>query len=276
MTTEDAPAESTTGGTTADGSTGDEPAAGDAAVETPGETPVLEASDLSVSFGDLTVFSDVSVTVAPGTVTALVGPNGSGKTTLLRVLAGLLGPDEGTVTLRATGDRPVGYLPQSPGFRSGFTVRETLAFYGDLAAETVDPGERLSQVGLGSVADRPVEALSGGMTRLLGVAQALVGDPAVLVLDEPTSGLDPGMSRRVFEAVASARSSGVAVVLATHDLPAVERAADSVVLVDRGRVLARGPPASLLAEVETDTLEDAFVSLVDREEAAVRAGGDAP
>ncbi len=240
--------------------------------------PVVVASDVTVSFGDVTVFSGVSVGADPGTVTALVGPNGSGKTTLLRVVAGLLPPDAGTVSLRSTSDRPVGYLPQTPAFRPGFTVRETLDFYASLVGGETDVEARLAQVGLSGVPDRRVEALSGGMTRLLGVAQALVGDPSVLVLDEPTSGLDPQMSRRVFDAVEGVRAEGVAVLLATHNLPAVERVADAAVLIDRGAVVARGPPADVVAESGSDTLADAFVTLVDREAArpAVRSGGDAP
>jgi len=140
----------------------------------------LEAENVSHSYGSLEVLDGISVSLRRGEVCALVGANGSGKTTLLRILAGLLTPDEGDVRTEVDGSvRKVGYLPQQPSFRGGFTVAETLRFYtrllgDDTSEEYVE--DALKDVGILDAKDRKVGGLSGGMTRLLGVAQARVGD----------------------------------------------------------------------------------------------------
>jgi ABC-type multidrug transport system ATPase subunit len=239
------------------------------------ETVGLSVEAVTVSFGDLTVIEDVTFGVDPGTVTCLIGPNGSGKTTMLRAVAGLLAPDSGSVERPSTGTRPVGYLAQAPAFRPQFTVRETLSFYGDLVGESIDTESAMDRVGLGGVPDRRVEALSGGMTRLLGIAQATIGDPGLLVLDEPSSGLDPMMSHHITETISELADEGAAVIVATHDLGAVSRIADDTVLIDRGQVAATGAPDELLAETGAADLEDAMSALVSHEsgEVATRVSG---
>ncbi len=156
---------------------------------------VLEADDIDHAYGTVSVLENVSTTVDARAVTALIGPNGSGKTTLLRVLAGLLEPTAGSVIYRGdAAARRIGYLHNSPRSDQVHRARDA-ALYSSLVgadeAET-DAVDRLETVGLADAADRPVEALSGGMTRLVGIAQATIGDPPVVVLDEPASGLDPG------------------------------------------------------------------------------------
>ncbi|MCL9813067.1 ABC transporter ATP-binding protein [Natranaeroarchaeum aerophilus] len=218
---------------------------------------ILRADAVSHSFDEVEVIDDISVDVEPGEVMAIVGPNGSGKTTLLRVLAGLLPSTDGTVEYRGPDrEREIGYLPQRPTFRPGFTVRETIDFYRALVDE--EGTDRLSQVGLADAADRRVEALSGGMTRLLGIAQATVGDPPVVVLDEPGSGLDPGMRRRTFEVTNDLADDGTAVLVSSHDLSLVERTADRVLVLDRGTVVADGSPDELLGTHGMDSLWDVF------------------
>jgi ABC-type multidrug transport system ATPase subunit len=238
------------------------------------EPPVLSAEGLGHSFGDVDVLEDASIAVPAGTVTAVVGANGSGKSTLLRILAGLVGPDSGTVTVDAEGPRPVGYLPQSPSFRSAFSVAETLSFYADLLPGDVDVEAALETVGLVDVADRRVDALSGGMRRLLGIAQATLGDPAVALLDEPTGDLDPRMTRRVFDTVDRLAEDGTTVLLATHNLAGAADA-DRVLVLDGGAVAAEGSPEELVAASDGETLTDAFVHFVGDEGAAsVRSGLD--
>jgi len=241
---------------------------------------VLALEDASFSFGDLTILDEADVAVERGEFVALVGPNGSGKTTILELLAGLRAPDAGTVRRPTAAARSTAYLPQSPGFRSGFTVRETLAFYAGLLGDDgdgVDVDAVLDRVGLGDAADRRVEALSGGMTRLLGLAQALVGDPPVVVLDEPTSGLDPDVADSVFDATAALATDDRAVVVASHDLAAIEARADRVVLVADGAIAFDGPPDGLLAETGAATLREAFsLAVADRDRAAVDAAATAP
>jgi ABC-type multidrug transport system ATPase subunit len=226
-----------------------------------GSDPVVTAEGVSHSFGDVGVLDGVDLTLSRGTVTALVGANGSGKTTLLRIIAGLLRPDAGTVAVDAEGARTVGYLPQSPSFRSAFTVAETLSFYADLLPGAVDAAGALDAVGLAGVADRRVDALSGGMLRLLGIAQATLGDPPAVVLDEPTGDLDPRITRHVFGTLTDLTADGTTVLVATHNLAGAAEA-DRVVVLDRGCVVASGPPADLVAESGGDSLTDAFVGFV--------------
>jgi len=242
----------------------------DADQESRGRHPVASVDSVALAFGDVTVFDDVSYTLDAGTVTAVVGPNGSGKSTLLRVLAGLLPATEGAVTVAATGDRPIGFCPQEPAFRAGFTVRETLSFYADLLDGGADVDDAIELVGLEGVADRRVGALSGGMKRLLGMAGAVLGDPPLLVLDEPASGLDPAMRRHIFETVDAFADRGVAVVLATHHLVGAETA-DRLLVLDHGDIIADGSPPSVIEEAGAETLEEAFRGMVG-DELTVRAG----
>ncbi|WP_336036728.1 ABC transporter ATP-binding protein [Halobacterium yunchengense] len=224
--------------------------------------PVLAASDVSVSFGDVDVLDGVGVDFEAGTVAALVGPNGAGKTTALEVLAGLRSPDAGTVTRRSAAARSVAYLPQSPRFRDAFTAREVVSFYASLVDVDVDVDALLDRVGLSAAADRRADALSGGMTRLLGLAQALVGDPPVVVLDEPTSGLDPDAADHVFEVVADIAADGRLVLTASHDLAAIQRRADRVLLLADGEVQLDGTPDALVADAGVETLRDVFSAAV--------------
>jgi ABC-type multidrug transport system ATPase subunit len=237
---------------------------------TDGPAVVVEA--LSRSFGDVSVLDRVSFSIDPGTVACLVGPNGSGKTTLLRIVAGLLPPDGGRVTVPEGSDRAVGYLAQQPAFRPQFTIRETLSFYASLVDSESDVGGLVDRVGLGPVADRRVRALSGGMLRLLGLAQTAIGDPPLLVFDEPSSGLDPMMTRHITDVISDLGRAGNAVLLATHDLRSVERVADEVLVLGQGTLVATGTPEELLEETTTDSLEDALVELTAGDEVAVAAG----
>jgi ABC-type multidrug transport system ATPase subunit len=231
--------------------------------------PSLTAEGVTRRFGEVSALSDVTVTVPADSTTALIGPNGSGKTTLLRLLVGLDTPTSGRIEYTGpSATRRLGYLPQRPTFRPGFTARETLAFYADLVDD--DPDRLLERVGLDAVSDRRVEALSGGMTRLLGIAQALAGDPPVVALDEPASGLDPEMSRHVFEVVDSIAADGRAVVLCSHELPLVESTADRVVVLDRGTVVATDSPVAL-RERTGGPLHETFSVLLDHQDGTVSA-----
>ncbi|PAU82596.1 ABC transporter [Halorubrum salipaludis] len=208
------------------------------------DEPVAALSDATRTYGGVPVLDAVSLAVEPG-VTAVVGPNGSGKSTLIRVLVGATEPTAGEVRQPGgPGGKSIGYLPQRVPFRPGFTARETLAFYGRLVGD--DPDAALERVGLGDAGDRRVEALSGGMRRLLGIAQAVLGDPALVALDEPASGLDPGMRERAFRAAAERADGDTAVVIASHALDLVDEHADRVAVLRRGGVAAAGPLDRLL------------------------------
>lgn len=228
---------------------------------------VLSVSDVTHRFGDLTVLEDVSFSLEPGTVTAIVGPNGCGKTTLLRIVAGVLQPTAGTID-RPTGSRPLGYLPQRPGFRPGFTVRETLQFYGSLLPGAVDVQAALETVGLQAVADRRVDELSGGMRRLLGLAQATLGSPPLVLLDEPTGDLDPRMTEYMFDVIVN-REDESAVLLATHNLSGADDA-DQVIVIDGGHIVAHDSPRNIVEQTGADSFRDGFLELVGTEPAIGR------
>ncbi len=244
------------------------------------ESTPLRATDIEQAFGEVAVLSGVSMTADRGEVVAVVGPNGSGKSTLLRILAGVRPADHGTVTVPpgAGGARRLGYLPQQPAFRAGFTARDTLQFYAQLldGVDGDDVARTLDRVGLAGVADRDVGSLSGGMTRLLGLGQAVLGDPGVLILDEPGSGLDPAMVERLFAVVGDLAGDGTAVVVASHELPAVETHADTVAVLAGGGFRAVDTPEALLDDTDTDSLSAAFLRLVGTEpgDATVASGAE--
>ncbi|MFP9060819.1 ATP-binding cassette domain-containing protein [Natrialbaceae archaeon A-chndr2] len=245
-----------------------------------GTEPILTAESLTQRYGAVPVFEDLEVEIEPASVTALIGPNGSGKTTLLRALAKLYRPTSGRVQYHGPSvPRPIGYLPQQPRFRPGFSVRETLSFYarlvsGDREHATETATDALERVGLEAAADRPVEALSGGMTRLLGIAQATIGDPPVVVFDEPASGLDPGMGLRVFDVATDLADAGTAVIVSSHDLELVETHADTVFMLDSGDFVAHGPPNSLYAAHEADSLLEVYRAAISGDADRVRVRGD--
>lgn len=195
-------------------------------------------------------------------VLGLVGPNGAGKTTLMRMLATLLEPTEGQVfwngqNIQTHGvelRRVLGYLPQEFGFYREFTARQFLRYLatmkglpGPLARRRVD--EVLEMVNLETMANRKLLTYSGGMKQRLGIAQALLNDPELLIVDEPTAGLDP-MERVRFRNLLASLTRNCVVILSTHTISDIEALADHVVILQRGQVLVEATPESLLARAD--------------------------
>ena len=212
-------------------------------------TPAIELRGLTKRFGDTLALDHVDLVVQPGVVFGFLGRNGAGKTTALRILSGLARPTEGTAhvlghDVASPSDAVrsgIGFLPDVPGFYPWMTAREYLDFAGKLFA--LDPAtiaERatalLEMAGLASVTTR-VGGFSRGMKQRLGIAQALINAPSLLMLDEPTSALDPIGRREVLEMVASLRGR-TTVFFSTHILADVERVCDAVAILERGRVVA--------------------------------------
>jgi ABC-type multidrug transport system ATPase subunit len=198
----------------------------------------------------------VSFAVAQGSVCGLVGPNGSGKSTTLKVLAGLLRPDEGKCEIHgqpvahAIGAGRVGYLPETTGLPEYLTGEE---FLRELA-QLVGPCDiedkiacALALVGLTSEGKRRVGEYSKGMRQRLGLAQAVLGDPAVVLLDEPASGLDPRAAGQLGAAIGQLRARGRTVLLTSHFLPQAEEWCDQLVLLEKGRVVFDGGNAEVTA-----------------------------
>jgi ABC-2 type transport system ATP-binding protein len=216
---------------------------------------VIDVSDLRVRYGELVAVDGVSFTVEAGEVLALLGPNGAGKTSTVETLEGYRRPWAGTVRVLGCDpvrDRPelaprIGVMLQRGGVYPGMRVVEALRLFAAYYEAPRDVEELLDLVGLRSVARTPWRRLSGGEQQRLSLALALVGRPSVAFLDEPTAGVDPHGRVAIREVVRSLRDDGVCVLLTTHELEEAERVADRVVIVDRGRVVASGTPAELMA-----------------------------
>jgi ABC-2 type transport system ATP-binding protein len=216
---------------------------------------LVEAQHLHKSYGPVTAVADLSLAVRRGEILGLLGPNGAGKSTALRMLVGFQYPDAGRVFLAGTdvlrdGSRArasLGYLPESVPLYAEMPARRYLEFFAaikgvrDTRKEIARVTERLD---LGRVLHRPCGNLSRGYRQRVGLAQALLGDPAVLILDEPTSGLDPNQISD-FRLLLREVGREKAVLLSTHILPEALEVCDRVVILSRGRMVAEGSPAAL-------------------------------
>jgi ABC-2 type transport system ATP-binding protein len=221
--------------------------------------PTVEVIDVHKRFGRTTAVAGLSFD-APAGITGLLGPNGAGKTTLLRMAATVLAPDAGQIRLlgwdpsvsdeRLAIRRRLGYMPQEPGFHRSFTAFEFVDYIAILK-EMTDRRARhdevrrvLTLVGVSGVMDRKIKALSGGMRRRVALAQALLGDPDMLVLDEPTAGLDPEQRLR-FREIVSERTNDRTVLLSTHQTEDVAALCPRVVVMLDGSALFEGTPKEL-------------------------------
>ena len=227
--------------------------------------PAIELRGLTKRFGDTLALDHVDLVVRPGVVFGFLGRNGAGKTTALRILSGLARPTAGTAHVlghdvarasHAVRAR-IGFLPDVPGFYPWMTAREYLEFAGRLfglepATLVARADALLEMAGLASVTTR-VGGFSRGMRQRLGIAQALVNAPSLLMLDEPTSALDPIGRREVLEMVASLRGR-TTVFFSTHILADVERVCDVVAILERGRVVASAGIAELTARAAANRL----------------------
>ncbi len=203
------------------------------------------------------VVDDVSFEIAQGTIHGLLGPNGAGKTTTLKMLLGLVRPSGGEFEIlgvpssRPGARKQLGFLPEQPYFSSQLTAAQAMMLYGRLSGLSRDAvkaglAERLERVGLEGRESMLLSKFSRGMLQRLGIAQALISDPAVAVLDEPASGLDPVGQRDIRNLMMDLRSAGTTVLLSSHQLSEVEAVCDDVTILSRGRVAAEGNIDDLL------------------------------
>jgi ABC-2 type transport system ATP-binding protein len=225
----------------------------------------LSARGLEKRYGSTTALAGVDVDVAEGELVGLLGPNGAGKSTLVKIACGLVRPTRGQAEVcgakagsRAS-LRQLGYLAELFRFPGWYSADELIALHQRLSGSTGGEAERselLELVGLTEARDRRVEAMSKGMQQRLGIAQALVGAPPLLLLDEPTSALDPAGRRTVRLLLEELRGRGTSVLLNSHLLSEIELVCDRVVILHRGAVVAEGSPAELSRargiEIETD------------------------
>ncbi len=215
----------------------------------------VEIQGVSQRYGSMTVLHDLNLNLGEGEVLGLFGHNGAGKTTSMKLILGLLAPSEGQVKVlgRAPNDpqvrRQLGYLPENVTFYPQLSGRETLRHFARLKGAALGQvGELLEQVGLGHAADRRVKTYSKGMRQRLGLAQALLGEPKLLLLDEPTVGLDPIATQDLYLLIDRLRQRGTSIILCSHVLPGVEAHINRAAILAKGRLQAAGSLAHLRAE----------------------------
>lgn len=222
---------------------------------TPAAEPAIAVHELRKSYAGRAVVDSLDLEVARGSITALLGPNGAGKTTTVEILEGYRTADAGQV--RVLGLDParqpaalrgrVGLMLQEGGIYPLARPAELIRLYARFHRDPLDPADLLDRVGLAEVARVRYRVLSGGQRQRLGLALALVGRPELVLLDEPTAGMDPAAKASTRKLITELRESGVTVLLTTHELADVERLADWVVIMARGRIVAAGSPAELAA-----------------------------
>lgn len=234
-------------------------------------TAAIQAEHLAKTFRDfwqrprVRAVQDVTFEVPAGQVFGLLGPNGSGKSTTIKMILGLLFPTAGRLTVLGASPRAtrvkerIGYLPEESYLYPHLTPQETLAFYarlfrlpGAVARERIH--QLLEMIGLSHARHRPVGEFSKGMARRIGLAQALLNDPDLIILDEPTAGLDPQGTRQVKDLILALAARGKTVLLTSHLLADVEDVCGQVAILFNGRILAQGTLESLLARQDQTTL----------------------
>jgi ABC-2 type transport system ATP-binding protein len=223
---------------------------------------VLAADSLTKTFGDLKAVDDVSVVIEEGETFGLLGPNGAGKTTTISMIAGLLAPDSGTVSVAGEmvttgstrGRAAIGLVPQELAIYPDLTGAENLMFFGRLQGMTGTRleeavAEVLSVIGLADRKDDRTSEYSGGMKRRLNIGIGLLHRPRLLILDEPTVGVDPQSRNAILESVESLSREGIAVLYTTHYMEEAERLCDRVAIIDEGVIKAEGTRRELVSLV---------------------------
>lgn len=240
---------------------------------------MLTVKDVTKRYGKFTVLEHVSLEFQPG-VYGLLAPNGAGKTTLMKMLTTLAFPTEGEILWNGTDIRSLGaayrqqlgYLPQQLGFYPHYTPNQYLSYLSALKGlDGKTAGERISKlldlVGLSEVADKKMKKLSGGMVQRVGIAQALLNDPKILILDEPTAGLDP-KERGRFRNILSGLSRDRIVILSTHIVSDVENVANQLILLKDRQVYREDTPKNLCRSMEGRVFE---ITVPEEEVEAFRA-----
>jgi ABC-2 type transport system ATP-binding protein len=231
---------------------------------------MLEIENLTKHFGPVIAVAGLSLTVGRGEVLGFLGPNGAGKSTSMKMVAGYLVPDSGhariaghdIVTDTIAAQRLLGYLPEGAPAYGEMTPRQFLSFVAQIRGVTSAEAMRraIDRTELRSVLDRPIDTLSKGFRRRVGLAQAILHDPEILILDEPTDGLDPNQKHAV-RALIRDMAPTKTIVISTHVLEEVEAVCTRAVIIDRGRLVADDTPAALMARSRTGKLDDIFRDL---------------
>jgi len=233
---------------------------------------MIKTESLTKRYGALTAVSDVSFTVSPGEVLGFLGPNGAGKTTTMRMLAGFVGATSGRASIcghdveddSLAARACLGYLPEGAPAYGEMTVRDFLNFVADLRQLRANARTRVNAVierlQLQSVLTQSIETLSKGFRRRVGLAQAIMHDPPVLILDEPTDGLDPNQKHEV-RTLINEMAGAKTVIISTHILEEVDAVCTRAIIIAKGRIVADDTPQGLAARVPSGRLDDVFRSI---------------
>ncbi|MFG2003203.1 ABC transporter ATP-binding protein [Spirillospora sp. NPDC048911] len=246
-------------------------------------THTISVDSLRKRYGDVQAVDGVSFDVEQGEFFGILGPNGAGKTTTLEIIEGLREADEGTVTVLGLPPWPrnskllprIGVQLQASSFFERLTAREQLQTFGSLygvSAKTADA--MLETVGLAEKADVQVEKLSGGQAQRLSIACALVHDPELVFLDEPTAALDPQARRNLWDLLREINTGGRTIVLTTHYMDEAEVLCDRVAIMDRGRILQLGPPATLVRGLDAPARVSVASGVLSTADAGALPGAD--
>lgn len=240
---------------------------------------MIEARGLTKYYREVTALDHLDLTVGRGEIYALLGPNGAGKTTTLRILAGVLEPDGGSVTI--CGDDPdrnpipyrqhLGYLADDTALYKRMTPREMFLFFGavhEIEADTLqDQIEKVVDLmEIADMADRPIRKLSSGQKQRVNLARVFLHDPDVLLLDEATANLDIIGRRFVMDILLEARKRGKAIILSTHIMSEAESVCDRIGLIHQGRLIDEGTREDLLDRSDAESLADAFFKRIPHEQ----------
>jgi ABC-2 type transport system ATP-binding protein len=231
---------------------------------------MIEIRNLTKRYGALTAVNDISFTVSPGEVLGFLGPNGAGKSTTMKMITGFLAPTSGTITVCGhdvendplAAKACMGYLPEGAPSYGEMTVRNFLEFIADIRRLSGDRrrsrlDDVIARLQLGSVLEQMIETLSKGFKRRVGLAQALLHDPQVLILDEPTDGLDPNQKHQV-RTLINDMSKDKIIVISTHILEEVDAVCNRAIIIAGGKLLADATPKELAARAPSGRLDDVF------------------
>lgn len=237
---------------------------------------MIQIRNVSKRFGRLEVLRDLSLSIAPNRITALIGPNAAGKTTLAKIILGLARSDRGTVEIAgcsvANGDdyrRKIGYMPQLARFPENLCARELFAMLTDLRKTSQAPDEELRErFDFRAELDKPLRTLSGGTRQKVNAMIAFLFRPELLILDEPTAGLDPVASGILKDKILREKSFGRTFLLTSHIMSELEELADDVAFINDGCVAFAGPQSDLKRLTRQTNLERAIAEMMKRGEAA--------
>lgn len=232
---------------------------------------MLQIQKLSKTFGDNIAVSDLSFSLEPGDVLGFLGPNGAGKSTTMKMITGFLTPTSGQAYVKglAIDQNPIeskkkmGYLPEGAPLYEDMTPLEFLRFIADVRALSYFERARaidrtVDQLNLGSVLHQPIETLSKGFKRRVGLAQAILHDPELLILDEPTDGLDPNQKHEVRSLIQDLASQKKAIILSTHILEEVDAVCSRAIIIAGGKMVADSTPQDLRSQFQSESLDELF------------------